>query len=57
MGPPSLCCLLTPGLVCPTASGSLPMGVLLPMLLLGVLVLAVAGVVIYRKAGRPAWWR
>lgn len=33
------------------------MGVLLPVLLLGVLVLAVAGVVIYRKAGRPAWWR
>nr|XP_019583878.1 PREDICTED: disintegrin and metalloproteinase domain-containing protein 8 isoform X1 [Rhinolophus sinicus] len=40
-----------------TASGSLPMGVLVPVLLLGVLVLAVAGVVIYRKAGRPASWR
>lgn len=33
------------------------MGVLVPVLLLGVLVLAVAGVVIYRKAGRPASWR
>lgn len=42
---------LTPGLMLPTASGSLLPSVLVPVLLLVALALAVLGVVVYRKAG------
>lgn len=43
--------------LCPTASGSLQIGLVVPLVLLGALVLAVAAVGIYRRTRSPVQGR